>query len=42
MARAFAEALAGAGWPVTDDLSGRDQEGVGWADLAPDQDLTRP
>lgn len=34
VARAFAGALAAAGCPVTDDLSGRDQEGVAWADLA--------
>ena len=33
-ARAFATALAEAGHPVTDDLSGRDQEGVAWVDLA--------
>jgi choline dehydrogenase len=34
VARAFAAALASAGWPVTGDLSGQDQEGVAWADLA--------
>ncbi|MGI8447214.1 MAG: GMC family oxidoreductase, partial [Streptosporangiaceae bacterium] len=34
VARAFAEALAGPGCPLTDDLSGRDQEGVAWPDLA--------
>jgi choline dehydrogenase len=34
VARAFAEALQGAGCPVTDDLSGHVQEGVAWADLA--------
>lgn len=34
VARAFAEALAGLGCPVTDDLSGRDQEGLAWPDLA--------
>ena len=34
VARAFAEALARHGAPVTDDLSGREQEGVTWADLA--------
>ena len=34
VARAFAEALRGAGWPVTDDLSGAEQEGVAWIDLA--------
>jgi choline dehydrogenase len=34
VARAFAEALAAAGCPVTDDLSGQRQEGVAWIDLA--------
>jgi len=34
VARAFAEALAVTGWPVTDDLSGRRQEGACWPDLA--------
>ena len=34
VAVAFAEGLARAGCPVTDDLSGEVQEGVGWADLA--------
>lgn len=34
VARAFAEALRGAGCPVTDDLSGAGQEGVCWIDLA--------
>jgi choline dehydrogenase len=34
VARAFAAALAAAGCPVTDDLSGARQEGVGWPDLA--------
>jgi choline dehydrogenase len=34
VARAFADALAGMGYPATDDLSGLVQEGVGWADLA--------
>ena len=33
-ARAFAEALCAAGFPATDDLSGRQQEGVAWPDLA--------
>ncbi len=33
-ARAFAEALTAMGYPRTDDLSGRRQEGVAWADLA--------
>ena len=36
VARAFAEALAGIGCPVTDDLSGQQQEGVAWVDLAID------
>ena len=36
VARAFAEALAGIGCPLTDDLSGRQQEGVAWVDLAID------
>jgi choline dehydrogenase-like flavoprotein len=34
VARAFADALAQAGCPVTSDLSGAWQEGVAWADLA--------
>jgi choline dehydrogenase len=34
VARAFVQALAAAGHPVTDDLSGARQEGVAWADLA--------
>jgi choline dehydrogenase len=34
VARAFAAALAGLGCPVTDDLSGAQQEGVAWVDLA--------
>jgi choline dehydrogenase len=34
VARGFAAALQAAGCPVTDDLSGRDQEGVAWVDLA--------
>jgi len=34
VARAFAGALAAAGFPVTDDLSGARQEGVAWIDLA--------
>jgi choline dehydrogenase len=34
VARAFAEALQQIGCPATDDLSGRVQEGVAWADLA--------
>ncbi len=34
VACAFAEALRQAGYPVTDDLSGANQEGVAWADLA--------
>jgi len=34
VARAFAEALERSGAPVTDDLSGRVQEGVAWPDLA--------
>jgi len=33
-ARAFAAALAAAGYPRTEDLSGARQEGVAWADLA--------
>jgi choline dehydrogenase len=36
VARAFAEALGQIGCPVTDDLSGRQQEGVAWVDLAID------
>jgi choline dehydrogenase len=36
VARAFAEALAQIGCPVTDDLSGHQQEGVAWVDLAID------
>jgi choline dehydrogenase len=34
VAVAFAAALRGAGVPVTDDLSGAAQEGIGWVDLA--------
>jgi choline dehydrogenase len=34
VARAFAQALHEAGCPATDDLSGQQQEGVAWADLA--------
>jgi choline dehydrogenase-like flavoprotein len=34
VAVAFAAALAGAGCPVTADLSGPEQEGVAWPDLA--------
>ena len=34
VARAFAEALCSIGCPVTDDLSGYQQEGVAWVDLA--------
>ena len=34
VARAFAEALCSIGCPVTGDLSGYQQEGVAWADLA--------
>ncbi len=34
VASAFAGTLARNGCPVTDDLSGRDQEGVAWPDLA--------
>lgn len=34
VARAFMQALAAAGHPVTDDLSGARQEGACWADLA--------
>jgi choline dehydrogenase len=34
VARAFTRALLRAGGPATDDLSGRVQEGVAWADLA--------
>ncbi len=34
VAAAFVTALADDGFPVTDDLSGRRQEGVAWADLA--------
>jgi choline dehydrogenase len=34
VAVAFAEALGEIGCPVTDDLSGAQQEGVAWADLA--------
>jgi choline dehydrogenase len=33
-ARAFAAALSTLGYPVTGDLSGRQQEGVAWPDLA--------
>jgi choline dehydrogenase len=36
VAVAFAAALVQAGCPVTDDLSGLDQEGAAWADLAID------
>jgi choline dehydrogenase len=34
VAREFVAALAGVGHPSTDDLSGRQQEGVAWVDLA--------
>jgi choline dehydrogenase len=34
VARAFVEALAVAGYRCTDDLSGEEQEGVAWIDLA--------
>jgi choline dehydrogenase len=34
VARAFVAALTGAGCALTDDLSGRQQEGVAWIDLA--------
>jgi choline dehydrogenase len=34
VARAFVEALAAGGHPVSDDLSGSEQEGVAWIDLA--------
>lgn len=34
VARAFADALARSGYSVTDDLSGREQEGAAWVDLA--------
>jgi choline dehydrogenase len=34
VAAAFAAALTGSGWPATDDLSGSNQEGVCWVDLA--------
>jgi choline dehydrogenase len=34
VAAAFAKGLAQAGCPATDDLSGADQEGVAWVDLA--------
>ncbi|MGD0556172.1 MAG: GMC family oxidoreductase N-terminal domain-containing protein [Streptosporangiaceae bacterium] len=34
VARAFADGLASVGCPVTDDLSGRRQEGICWPDLA--------
>ena len=34
VADAFAEVLSAAGCPVTDDLSGQEQEGVAWIDLA--------
>jgi choline dehydrogenase len=34
VAEAFAEALAAAGYPRTDDLSGHSQEGVAWVDMA--------
>jgi choline dehydrogenase len=33
-ARALAEALTAAGYPSTDDLSGAEQQGVAWIDLA--------
>jgi choline dehydrogenase-like flavoprotein len=36
VARAFASALCGLGYPATGDLSGRGQEGVAWPDLAID------
>jgi choline dehydrogenase len=34
VARAFVEALSGTGCPLTDDLSGQEQEGAAWIDLA--------
>ena len=34
VARAFVDAMRGIGCPVTDDLSGGEQEGVAWVDLA--------
>jgi choline dehydrogenase len=34
VAAAFAAALTASGWPETDDLSGPNQEGVCWVDLA--------
>jgi choline dehydrogenase len=34
VASAFAQALASTGCPVSDDLSGKDQEGLAWVDLA--------
>ena len=34
VAAAFAAALTASGWPATDDLSGPNQEGVCWVDLA--------
>ncbi len=34
VARAFVEALSAVGCPVSDDLSGQEQEGVAWIDLA--------
>jgi choline dehydrogenase len=34
VARAFVEALSGTGCPLTDDLSGQEQEGIAWIDLA--------
>jgi choline dehydrogenase len=34
VARAFVAALTGAGCELTDDLSGHQQEGVAWIDLA--------
>lgn len=34
VARAFADALCQAGFPASDDLSGGQQEGVSWTDLA--------
>jgi choline dehydrogenase len=41
VARALADALIGAGHPVTADLSGNWQEGIGWADLAIDASRRR-
>jgi choline dehydrogenase len=34
VAHAFVEALGGTGCPLTDDISGQQQEGVAWIDLA--------